>query len=203
MSHHKHLICVTDTESDGPIMGNNSMRSYASVIVDPYAGKIVGEFTDNLTPLPDANEAPKTVNWFKTKYPKAWEALQESPQDPEESMNRYLNWLESFDASLWFAAAPTSYDKGSILYYLRRFQENRLDPITSSPFPVGDFEVNSWKAGLLGVPRFALGETKQPDAWESPLPHPHIALPDAQKEADEILRILNWCRQTGRWNGLT
>ena len=78
------IYVSTDIEADGPIPGPHSMLSFASAAFT--ADKtLLGTFTRNLEPLPDAAPDPKTAAWWKTQ-PEAWAACRRDPQAPDVAM---------------------------------------------------------------------------------------------------------------------
>jgi hypothetical protein len=194
MPTYKDIILSTDIECDGPQIGRYSMRSFGSVAIDPDSKTIIGRFSANLKPLPNAKECPNTVDrFFKAKFPDAWDDLNQNPQDPATAMNAYMDWLESLDAEkIWFTASPISYDKAWVVWYIQEFCADRLPVNPHTPFTIGDFDINSWQAGLLGASPLEKRHLIFPSEWTSPLPHPHIALMAAEQAADEIIRRLKW-----------
>lgn len=191
-----NVILVTDIECDGNQIGRNSMRSFCTVAVNAQTLEIIDIFDVNLRPLQGATENFDTVEtFFKGQFPEAWADLLINPQDPKQAMNNYLDWLDSLKADRKiFCASPISYDKAWMVWYTQEFCADRLPVNPHSPFDLSDFELKSFQAGLLGLKRDEFKSSHMPMAWQSPLPHTHIARDDAKKEADELIRTLKWAK---------
>lgn len=82
---------VTDVEVDGPIPGQNSMLSFASVAIDAH-GAAVNDFEATLTPLDDGAADPDTMSWFRA-HPEALAAATTDPKPAADVMHRYVAWV--------------------------------------------------------------------------------------------------------------
>ena len=102
------IYVVTDVEVDGPVPGENSMLSFASVAVNSR-GQLVDEFEAVLSLLEDAVSDPGTMAWFRS-IPEALAAATENPQPPGEVMHRYVAWIRSLSGDPIFAAHPLAMD---------------------------------------------------------------------------------------------
>lgn len=197
MKKHPKLFISTDIETDGPHIGKNSMRSFASEALCPTTLKVISRFSINLKPLPHASENHQTVEvFFKGQFPNAWADLNQNPQDPAVAMKKYLFWLDSLNSDdLWFVAAPISFDKSWVNWYLKEFCWNNMSGAIKTPFNFRDFDILSWECGLLGADPSEHDILIYPDEWASPLPHTHIAREDVAKATDELIRRFKWLNQ--------
>lgn len=175
----EEIYVVTDIEADGHIPGPSSMLSLGSVAVTGEGHK-VGTYTFNLTPLPDAAPVPKVMAWWKA-HPEAWAACNENQVAPEMALPEYATWLEGLPGKPVFVAWPSAYDYMFAAWYLHRFAarcpfgHSALDTKTLAMAYAG-------KGYLESGPLVAkvLGRKK----------NPHIALPDAELEAEMFLALL-------------
>ena len=66
------IYVSTDVETDGPMVGKNSMLSLGSAAYTADK-QLLGTFSANLDALPGATPDPKTMDWWTTQ-PAAWAA---------------------------------------------------------------------------------------------------------------------------------
>lgn len=164
------IYVSTDVEADGPIPGPNSMLSFGSAAYTA-AKNLLGTFTANLLPLPEAAADPETMEWWKTQ-PDAWAECRRDPQEPAIVMPRYVNWLKSLPGTPVFVAYPAAYDFMFVYWYLIRFAGE-------SPFSFSALDIKSYAMAVLGTEYRHATKKSMPKHWFDPLPHTHRALDDA------------------------
>ncbi len=121
------IFVVTDIETDGPIPGEYSMLSLASVAYTEPGG-LHDTFSRNLQTLPNAKQHPDTMKWWRTQ-PQAWRACRTDPEPPERAMSQYLHWVKALPGPPVFVAYPVGFDFAFVCWYLIRFTgENPYTP---------------------------------------------------------------------------
>ena len=119
MKNKSEIYVSTDVEADGPIPGMNSMLSFGSAAY--LADKtLLATFSVNLETLPEAKPNPKTMAWWDTQT-EAWKACRENLQNPEQAMQKYLDWLKALPGIPVFVGYPAAYDFLFVYWYLIRF----------------------------------------------------------------------------------
>lgn len=119
-------VCI-DIETDGPIPGENSMRSVGAVPIYP-SGKWVAEpFYKVLAPLPCARPDLNTLRWWQApERAQEWRKLND-PKNwlaPRPAMHALLQWVEELPVKterLVAAYWKPGYDMAFMRYYSRRF----------------------------------------------------------------------------------
>ncbi|TDD58138.1 hypothetical protein E1263_20590 [Kribbella antibiotica] len=190
------VYVVTDVELDGPWIGVNSMRSFASVAVS-LNGTEHGRFEAVLEPLPGTAPDAKTLAWF-AEQPGAWEAATSDPEPIPDVMARYVDWLKALPWPRTFAASPMSLDGPWIDYYLRRFTRYgvRQGPREESRvFAGGGLCITSYAAAVTGRPVAEVGPDTLPSAWFGEIEHTHKAIDDALGYANLLIELAS--RATG------
>ncbi|ABK43782.1 conserved hypothetical protein [Magnetococcus marinus MC-1] len=166
----QEVYVSTDIEADGPIPGSYSMLSFGSAAY--LADKtLVGTFSANLETLPDAQEHPKTMDWWKSQ-PKAWAACRTNLQKPEKAMPEYVAWLKSLPGKPVFVAYPASYDFMFVYWYLVQFTGE-------CPFSHAALDIKTYTMAVTKQPFRQINKKTIPQQWFDPIPHTHIALDDA------------------------
>ncbi len=172
----------TDIESDGPIPGQNSMLSFASVAFNTN-GDEVGSFTRNLRTLQGAKGDPETMAWWATQQ-EAWEACRSDLVTPTQGMIAYVEWVESFrDTSPVFVAYPAGFDFTFMYWYMIRFAKR-------SPFSFSALDIKSFAAAKLGIPYRQVSKKTMPKEWFPKLPHTHKAEDDAREQGLLFINML-------------
>jgi hypothetical protein len=163
----------TDVETDGPIPGENSMLSFASVAYDG-GGKELATFTANLDILPGAKPDPRTMAWWQDK-PAAWAACRKDPIAPRTAMERYVIWLEKLPGEPVFVAYPLLFDMMFVYWYLIKF-------VGRSPFSHSGIDIKTMAYVARGGDAYRAATKKNmPRDWfAKDLPHTHVALDDAR-----------------------
>lgn len=183
-AHRKCLYISVDCESNGPCPGLNSMLSLGAVAMtlDKY---IVGRFSANLLPLPDAAEDPETMTNFWAKNPAAWEAVQVGQEDPGKAMVDFSSWLATLRTQydeIVFVGHPVSFDQMFVCYYLHRFV---------GPHFYDWLDIKSYCMGARRTPYKKSGKTYMPKRWFSnDKPHNHIAVDDALEQGSIFINAL-------------
>jgi hypothetical protein len=147
------IYVVTDVEVDGPVPGENSMLSFASVAVDHF-GVIIDAFEAVLVPLEDAVSDPATIAWLKSQ-PLVLAAATENASPPGDVIPRFVQWVRTLPGEPIFTAHPLQMDAPWLDFYLRRFAGIRLlkGPwIGERLFYEGGFCLRSFASGRLGWP---------------------------------------------------
>lgn len=171
---------VTDVELDGFEPGTDSMRSFASVAIDP-AGHEVGRFEAVLEPLPGSAPNPDTMAWFHTQPPQVWRAATDNARPANEVMADFADRVRSLGVPAHFAAAPAAFDGGWIDFYLRRFTPYGLvmAPDATEPLFTGTLCLHSYAAGVTGGDPATFTVHDLPQSWFGDVIHTHRAIDDA------------------------
>ena len=171
----------TDIEADGPIPGPHSMLSLASAAYAPDK-RLLGTFSVNLEPLPDAAPHPGTMAWWATQ-PQAWAASRKDPEPAARAMPRYVAWVKALPGRTVFVGYPASFDFLWVYWYLIRFAGE-------SPFTVAALDVKSYAMAVLRRPYGESGKRHMPAHWFDPQPHTHVALDDALEQGALFCNML-------------
>lgn len=179
------LYISTDIETNGPLIGINSMLSLGSAAFSE-TGDIVSTFEVNLEELPFGLEDEKCMKEFWANWPEAYATARENPQPCSEAMGSYLAWLKTFeDRSLVFVAYPANFDFSFVQYYL-------LNYTGECPFGYCALDMKSFAMALLGKTFEETYMDKMPARWLAvePNPHPHVALHDAIHQGRIFMQML-------------
>lgn len=188
----REIYFSVDIESDGPIPGPNSMLSYGCAAFNEEGDRI-GTFESNLTLLPEATPDPDTMAWWgQPKNAEAWKACRENPEDPQTSLTRFVEWVESMPGveqgkygtkNAVFVAYPSGFDFTFMYWYMRRF-------VGRSPFSFSAIDVKSFAMATLGQRYRETSKDSFPKRWESKHPHTHKALDDAIEQGELFMNML-------------
>ena len=186
-----HAYVVTDIEIDGFEPGTNSMRSFASVAIDPDGAEL-GRFETVLEPLPGSSPNPDTFAWFRTQPPEVWRAATENPQPAKAVMTDFAKWVQSLSVPAYFVASPVAFDGGWIDFYLRRFTRYGLveEPDAKDPLFAGTLCLRSFAAGVTGAEPATFTVHDLPRSWFGDVPHTHRAIDDALGYANLLTTLL-------------
>lgn len=182
MTQTKPLIYVsTDIETNGPHIGRNSMLSLASAafLEDKT---LVSTFSVNLDTLPEGEENPVTMEWWK-QFPEAWEAARQQCLSPKTGMLNYVNWLNQLPGRPIFVGYPVAFDYSYVVYYLERFTGE-------NPFGFAAIDLRSLMMGLQKTPFAKSSKQHWPADWFEEKPHTHIALDDAIEQGTAFCNML-------------
>lgn len=175
------VFVVTDVETDGPVPGLYSMLSFACVAVQPN-GEQVGECSHNLLPLPEAQQHPDNMAFWRNE-PEAWAALQVDARPAAEVMASFATWWAALPGRPVFAAHPLGFDFGFLNWYAWRFVGRGF---------LGDsgLDLRTLAMSVLGLDYRRAQRSHYPDAWFGGHPHSHHALDDARGYAALLLHLL-------------
>lgn len=190
------IYVVTDIETDGPLPGPHSMRSFASVAVG-LDGTEHGRYEAVLEPLPDATPDPRTLEWFAT-IPGAWAAATFEPQPISDVMAQFVEWVGTLPGPTAFAASPLAFDGLWFDHYLRRFTRHAL--VAGVPEEVRLFDgpalcIRSYASAVTGRPIADLTAGSLPAAWFGDVPHTHRAIDDALGYAHLLVELARQVRE--------
>ncbi|MEP7181149.1 MAG: exonuclease [Betaproteobacteria bacterium] len=171
----------TDIEADGPIPGPHSMLSLGSAAYAPDK-RLLGTFSVNLEPLPDAAPHPQTMAWW-AGHSVAWAACRKDPEPPAAAMTHYVAWLKSLPGRTVFVGYPASFDFLWVHWYLIRFTGE-------DPFTVSALDIRSYAMAVLRKPYCESNKRHMPAHWFDPMPHTHVALDDALEQGALFCNML-------------
>ena len=186
---------VVDVETDGMVPGRNSMMSLAAVAADER-GKALGDFTANLTPLPDAAPDPGTLEWWWGR-PDAWAAATREQELPEVVVPRFVNWVRSLPGERVIVAHPLLFDGPWIDYYLERYLGLRLFPPYGRQerlFIDGGIDVATFAMAALNRDLRDCRKAALPAPFSPRAPHANRALDDARGHAELFFALLRHVR---------
>lgn len=182
---------VTDIEADGPSPMENSMLSFATVVVRED-GQMIDEFETVLQPRANRNPSTETMAWWKTQ-PEAWQAATTNPAPPELEMQRFADWVVSFDGRRSFAARPVAFDGLWIDYYLREFAGSYLLDVSHwgrNIFTAGALDIGTYISGIFNRTDTLAGDIEFPSNWLGDHEHTHRAIDDARGYASLLGKLL-------------
>ena len=186
MSRPDEIYVSTDVEANGPFPGPHSMLSFASVAMLPDE-TVLGEFTVNLTELPETVPHPVTMKWWED-FPEAYAASRTNQESTEDAMPRYAAWLNDLPARPVFVAHPVAWDFGWIYSYLLRFHG-------TCPFGHSGLDIKTLAMAALDIPYRNCMKSNFPSSWlDEEDRHTHVALDDAREQGVLFCRALNHLR---------
>lgn len=174
-----------DCEFDGPIPPRHSMLSFGSVAFTLRDG-ILDEVEYNIKPLPGATMHPDNAKFWK-RNPKAWEAVQVNPWEPDVAMRNYeqhVTRLAYKRNKPILIEYPGGCDFGWIHWYCHEF-------LGYCPFGHSSFCMKSYAAAVRKTSYRDSAKGQYPKHWfNRKLKHTHVALDDARSQADMFIRIM-------------
>lgn len=173
---------VTDVETTGPSLFRHSMKNIGAVAVS-HEGKLLDTFSANLKLRPGTYWDPDTYSWFLREARTAYYAIHEDEQDPASVMANFNQWLLAQPGVPMFVSAPLTYDWKWVDAYFDYYE-------VDNPFARKGVDLRSVIMGLRGVHYTQTSQKGWPKRWKSDLPHTHIGIDDAMKEAEEFATIL-------------
>lgn len=189
----REVYFSTDIETDGPIPGRHSMLSLGCAAFD-QTGQMLGTFSANLAPLPEASTDPKTMAWWATQ-PAAWAACQIDPQESSQAMQAFVQWVKGFTpigVKPVFAAWPVGFDFSFVYWYLMTF-------VGHSPFSHHALDIRSFAMAYLNTTYRASHKStlvkKLHDRLQLTHNHDHIALHDAIEQGELLMALLTANRE--------
>lgn len=184
MNNRHEIYVSTDIEADGPIPGEYSMLSFASVAFNKD-GSMLSSFSRNLMTLPDAKEDPNTMAfWERNK--EAWEACRKNVTLPHLAMKDYWNWLTKLPGTPVFVGFPAGFDFTFIYWYLIKFCGN-------SPFSFSAIDIKTYAMALMSDLGYReCSKKNMPKSWFGPKKHTHVAIDDAIEQGELFMNMLNY-----------
>jgi len=176
----EEIYVSTDIEADGPCPGLYSMLSFGSVAFRPD-GREAGDYSVNLHLLPDAEQHPDTMRWWKTQ-PEAWLACRKNLVRPEQAMPAYAQWLRDLPGKPVFVGYPAGFDFTFIYWYLHRFTGECLMGFSA-------LDIKSYAMAHLGTNFRGTTKKNMPRRWFPKSPHTHVAVEDAREQGLLFLNI--------------
>jgi DNA polymerase III epsilon subunit-like protein len=166
-----------DVETDGPLVGRNSLLSVGAVAFCTEHGELAS-FKVNLKRAgrPD----PDTMK-FWAAHPVAFIRATSDQEAPRTAMRKFAAWSSRFpDAA--FAAWPVAFDYAFCHAYFLKY-------LGADPFGYGQrtIDISSYAMAVTGLPRSEVGE------WLEklyPMKNTHDALEDAREQGRAFLRLL-------------
>lgn len=183
---------VTDIEADGPVPGDHSMLSFASVAMN-HDGREVDTFEAVLLPLTDAQSDADTMAWFATQ-PEAYAAATTNPRPAANIFADFVNWVLALPGNPVFAAHPILFDGLWIDFYLRKFTNRMLrqGPRDNTPlFHASGICIRSLAAMHLDWPIWDCKPDSYPPEWLGHHKHSHSAIEDARGYSHLLATLLN------------
>jgi len=177
------LYFSTDIETDGPLPGQNSMLSFASVVFRE-SGEVVGSFERNTLPLPGAYPDVDTTVNFWDKEPEALAYVLQNRVDPSVAMTEYVTWVNSFVGKKVMVCYPSGFDFTFMYWYMKKFTGG-------SPFGFSCLDMRSYVSGMRKKTVLHSGKGSWPRRWASMLPHSHRAIDDALEQGLSFMLIHN------------
>lgn len=176
-----------DIETDGPIIGINSMLSLgaAAFSFDYYDGsKELGTFEINLEPILGAVQDKSTMEEFWALHPEQFEYATSNQNDCVYAMTQFNMWVKQLPKPILAAAYPDSFDFAWVRYYLLRFAgEDTLG--------YESLDIKSLACGLLKRPFVGIKTSNLPEKWrdrESRVAH--RAIDDALQQGTMLMNML-------------
>lgn len=182
---------VTDVEADGPTPIENSMLSFASVVVRED-GEIMGEFETVLERRADRQADSGTMEWWKSQ-PDAWLAATTNAKPAQQEMQRFVNWVESYEGTRSFAARPIAFDGMWIDHYLREYTGSYLLDVSHwghNIFTAGALDIGTYISGIFNRSAPHTGDVVFPANWLGDHKHNHRAIDDARGYATLLSKLL-------------
>jgi DNA polymerase III alpha subunit (gram-positive type) len=182
----KEIYISVDIEADGRIPGTSSMLSIgAAAFIEE--GDCLGTFYVNLEQLDGAVPDASSMEWWATQ-PKAWAALQEDKKSPQEAMESFCEWTQTFPGRPVFVAYPTGFDFTFVYWYAMKFCPDKW------PFAWAALDIRTL-AMALGNSTFSESTKRNwPKRWKTKIRHTHIAVDDAIGQGEEFIKMLRELR---------
>ena len=178
-----------DIEADGPAPGINSMLSLGAARFN-HLGELLDTFSENLKPLPDAQENESTMAWWKTQ-PVAWKAATENQVEPQVAISRFYAWItlpRYANMRRVCVAYPAGFDYTWVLWYLHKFGGK-------DPFRHSCLDIKTLAMTCLGNGFTRCSKRFFPKTWKPKKKHNHIAVDDAVEQGELLFQIVNELRE--------
>lgn len=190
------LIVSVDIETTGGTPYNGEMISLGAVVLQgPVTDLEVPDidsswcFQRNLQRVNGRTEAG-TMKWWE-QYPLQLSLALDDAIHPKQACQEFVEFLESFETKVIFAAWPAAFDWAFVNCYLWHY-------VGRNPFGYSPFCIKNYALGQFNNVEAILGSRKDaelPD-WLVVTPEElglteHLALDDAYAQAHIIKRLLN------------
>ncbi len=188
-----------DIETDGPTPGPCSMLNLAIVVTDEAIDEI-DSFTINLEPLSGAKGDPETLSWWKSK-PDIWQAITENAVPVDVAMNRFSEFVRSYDYRRIFIGHPIAFDGYWVGHYMQSYLGQGLMAFHGTKDPLffgAGIDMPSYIAGGLGIDYGSCRHGRYPPEIATDLTHNHIGLDDARGHADVFRKATQLMRINSR-----
>ena len=149
--------------------------------------ELVGTFSRNLEPLPDARTDGRTMQWWALPdNATAYEKSRVDQVPPKQAMLECKAWLESMRryGRPIVCGAPSGFDFTFIYYYFQR-------ELGESPVGFASLDLRSYAAAVLKKQYRHVGKRQYPPEWiDEGLPHTHVALDDAIEQGCILINMI-------------
>lgn len=169
------IFVSIDCESNGPVPGLYSMLSIGAVAFNSQ-GEEIAEFSVNLEPLPDAQEHPETMNFWKSQ-PEAWAVVNQNKVRPILATKQFDVWLRKLPGPITVICWPTSFDFPFVHYYLVRFTGESYIGHTA-------LDIKSLAAAVVGKYSRTVGKKDLLAEHKPKTKHTHVAVEDAREQGE-------------------
>ena len=108
-------------------------------------------------------------------------------------MNRFADWVESFEGKRSFAARPLVFDGLWIDQYLKDYTNSFLADIPylgRNIFTAGALDIGTYMSGIFNRADPHMGAVKFPPEWHGNNTHSHRAIDDARGYATLVSKLL-------------
>jgi hypothetical protein len=178
------LYCSVDIEADGRIPGPSSMLSLGAAMYD-WEKRLLGTFSANLKLLPLARPEKDTAE-FWAKNQAAYAATRVGLEAPDVAMNRFCDWVESFDGKPVFVGYPAVFDWTWTYWYLINFAGR-------SPFGFSNaVDIKTYAMATLRQTLRGTSKRTMPPEWFDEAPHTHVAVEDAIEQGALFCNMLKY-----------
>lgn len=176
-----------DIETDGPLIGTNSMLSLgaAAFSFDVNQGlEPISTFEVNLEPLLNSIPDPQTIEEFWSKHPKAWEIATTNQKEPSEAINLFIKWYNSIEGEKIIAAYPAAFDFAWLRHYV--ISLTGKDTLRHEAL-----DIKSLASAALKKPFNEVKTSRMPDNWRYKKARvSHRAVDDAITQGILLMHIL-------------
>ena len=160
---------VVDVESDGPLLGVNSMVCFGAVLIDKE-GKLEKTFYGQIKPISkEYNLEALSISGFTRKE-------HENFEEPEQVMTRFADWLkDNSENSPVLLSDNNGYDASWINYYFLRFYGK-------NPFGWSSRRIGDMFCGFFNDGKYSWKKHRKTS-------HTHHPVDDAKGNAEALLKI--------------
>jgi hypothetical protein len=181
----QELFFSIDVEANGEIPGSFSMLSFGCAVFNA-AGDLLDTFSANLETLPNAKASPDTMAWW-SKNQAAYDATRTNLQQPEQAMQKFVDWVNSFDCKPVCVAYPAGFDFSWIYWYIIHFLG-----AGKSPFSFSCLDIKSFAMAVLKCNYRDATKKNMPKEWFPKSKHTHIAVEDSIEQGELFINILKY-----------